>query len=156
MSVSTDAQICYGIAFEDGFEFPWDDDEQYDDIDDWWLHVLGFSRSFEIYDVYGEYLGGVEPSSERIEQYYQEQRDFENISPKLPVKLVVHCSGDFPMYILAVPRSCLRASRGYPEQFDFAPFSVTKAEREALLEFCKTYEIECADEPHWWLSSYWD
>ena len=155
MSTSTDALICYGIAFEDGFQFPWDAEHYDSDIESWWLHALGFRRSFEIYDVYGEYLGGVEPGEARVDQYYQEQRDFENASPKLPVELVVHCSDNFPMYILAVPRLCLRASRGHPERFHPVALTASDEERMALVEFCEAHGIECADEPRWWLSSYW-
>jgi len=36
MGQSTDGQICYGVKFEEDFEFPWDDDP-YLDEDDWWL-----------------------------------------------------------------------------------------------------------------------
>ena len=32
MGVSTDGQICYGIVFEEGHEFPWASDEYEKDI----------------------------------------------------------------------------------------------------------------------------
>jgi hypothetical protein len=66
MGVSTDGQIGYGVVFEEGYKFPWDKYPS-GDIEDWWTEeVLGFKHSFEIYDIDGGYIGGQEPSRERI------------------------------------------------------------------------------------------
>ena len=43
MGVSTDGQICFGIAFEECTEFPWDSEEYDGDIDAWWLSLSSFS-----------------------------------------------------------------------------------------------------------------
>ena len=113
MGTSTNGQICYGVAFEDGYEFPWDAD--YDgDIDAWWIYeVHGFKHSVEIFDTAGCYLNGREPSPDEVSRYFKEIRDFSEAHP-LPVKLVNYCSGDCPMYALAVPSSFIRAGRGCP------------------------------------------
>ena len=39
-------QICYGIAFRWGVEFPWDKNGFEGNIDDWWVYgILGFQHS---------------------------------------------------------------------------------------------------------------
>ena len=152
MGVSTDGQICFGTAFEEGMEFPWDSDEYDEDIEGWWICAIHKYRpSFEIYDNKGEYLEGVKPSDEKINEYYRALRDFKNAHP-LPVELVRHCSGDYPMYILAIPRTIKKASRGYPEEIKPSEMIVTQDEHDLLIEFCKTHDIE-AEAPRWWLSS---
>lgn len=156
MGVSTDGHICFGIAFEDGFEFPWDTEESDQDIDSWWVYgVLGFKHSFELYDEKGEYLNGVKPPQEDTDRYYDEKRQFEVKNKKLPVQLVNYCSGGYPMYILAVPRTYLSCSRGYPADFDPSELTVTEEEKAALLQFCIDHGIEHDAEPKWLLSSYW-
>lgn len=110
MGVSTDGQICYGILFEEGVEFPWDDERFDGDMDDWWLfEVLKFRHSFEIYDPDGNYIDGTRPSQERISEYYNESREFLKANP-CPVTKVTHCSCDYPMCILAVPHTFKYAS----------------------------------------------
>lgn len=154
MTVSTNAQICYGVTFDEDFEFPWDD-EKYEEIDDWWLHeVHGFKPSVELFGPDGEYLNGIEPSKEDVSRYFGEQRDFLKAHP-LPVGLVNYCSCDYPMIILAVPRTVITARRGYPSAFN--PFDLTVAleEREALLKFLSDHGLDQLQNPAWILSSLW-
>ena len=154
MGVSTDGQICFGIAFEDEMEFPWDSDEYDGDIEGWWICAVNEYRSpFEIYNSDGEYLGGIKPSDERINEHYRAKRVFKNAHP-LPVELVHHCSGDYPMYILAIPRTVKKASRGYPEEINPSEMVVTQDECNLLIEFCEIHGIE-AEAPRWWLTSMW-
>jgi len=157
MGVSTDGQICFGIAFnEEGATFPWDSDEYDGDIEDWWIYaVQGYQRPFEIFDADGEYLEGICPSRERIAEYYQLWHDFKESRPALPIALVLHCSYDFPMYILAVPRTVKVASRGYPEEITPSEMVITQEERDLLVNFCEEHNIEAEDKPRWWLSSMW-
>lgn len=157
MSVSTDGQICFGIAFEDGQGFPWDSDGYDGDMDKWWIYTVHkYQPPFEIYgDGDGGYLGGVRPPDERISEYHQARMDFENAHP-LPVILVHHCSGDYPMYILAIPRTVKVASRGYPEEIKPSEMIATRDEYDLLVEFCKTHDIDTGGQtPKWWLSSMW-
>ena len=156
MTQSTDGQICFGLLFEEDTVFPWDDHERWGDIDDWWLsYVLKWLPSNELYDKDGEYLGGVKPPEETIDKYYKEKHDFVEKAPKLPVQLVNVCSSEYPQYILAVPSTFMRASRGYPESFHPMDLKVTPQEIDTLLEFCRTYDIEIPGDPMWYLSSYW-
>ena len=156
MTQSTDGQICFGLMFEEDTVFPWDDHERWGDIDDWWLsYVLKWLPTNELYDKDGEYLGGVKPPDETINKYYKEKHDFMEKAPKLPVQLVNYCSDKYPAYILAVPGTFKKASRGYPEEFHPTEFNVTTQESDALLEFCRKYDIEIPGDPMWYLSSYW-
>ena len=153
MGVSTDGQICFGIAFEDGTEFPWGSDEYDGDIEGWWICAVNeYQPPFEIYSN-GEYIGGIKPPDERIDEYYRVRLDFEKAHP-LPVRLVYHCSGNYPMYILAIPRTVKKAARGYPEEINPSEMVATQDECNLLIEFCKTHDIE-AEAPRWWLSSMW-
>jgi hypothetical protein len=156
MGVSTDGQICYGIKFDEDVEFPWRTDEWDYDMETWWIEgVLGFKYSFEIFDEKGNYKDGKEPPQEIISAYFQERRDFERTADVLPVSMVNYCSGEYPEYILAVPRTCMSASRGYPQEFNPNELIVSEEEKQSLIEFCKRFDIEIPDEPRWWLSSYW-
>lgn len=156
MGVSTDGEISYGIAFDEDYSFPWDDEQFEGDIDNWWLDVNGYKPPFELYDEQGEYINGVIPSNEVIKEYFDHQRAFEKDMPALPVELVNVCSNDYPMYILAVQGIGMIASRGYPKAFDPDSLVVTADQQNALREFCKAHGIDIeGNEPGWYLSSYY-
>lgn len=150
MSISSDGQICYGVAFEEDYEFPWGEE----DIEDWWIEKLRFQHSFELFDESGEYLPEFHPRppEEKINQYFGERREFLKQNP-LPVKLVLHCSYDYPMYILAVSSSFLHTVRGYPEKFDPQNLTISEEEKKNLLDFCERYNLQYTDGPSWFLSS---
>jgi hypothetical protein len=152
MGVSTDGEISYGIAFPEGFYFPW---VEHDDIDDWWLDVSGYKPPFELYDATGNFIGGVRPTSEKISAYYEPRAVFQREHP-LPVELVNVCSGNSPIYILALEGTLITANRGYPKAFNPDSLVVTDEQRNTLIEFCKTHNIDTGGvEPGWYLSSYW-
>lgn len=164
MGQSTDGQICYGIAFPDGFSFPWDDHEK------WWREVNGYKHPFKLYnnDESG-YIGGVR-DEKKIDAYYDHQHAWDKEHP-FPVELVNYCSGDCPMYILAVKETCKNNSRGYPEKFNPAELKVTEEQKQSLLDFCNKYlgekisehnndeyiseDNKIVLEPEWYLTSYW-
>src|SRR5690348_13757855 len=104
MGVSTDGQICFGILLgdeEDDLELPWDD-KRYEDLDDWWIDgVHGYKPPFELFDADGNYINGERPSEETIKAYYAPRWEFEKQHP-IPVKLVNGCSGNYPVWILAL------------------------------------------------------
>lgn len=163
MAVSTNGQICYGVLFEEDYEFPWDAEEWDDDIESWWLFkVCGYANPFELYDKFGKYVGGKEPHQRRIDRYYSTRQTFEKEHP-LPVSLVNYCSGEYPAYILAVPESYIVARRGYPEVLPgpegysdcLAKLEVEIEKSKALLDFCAKYRLIFESGPAWWLSGYW-
>jgi hypothetical protein len=130
MGTSTDGQICYGIITDEDNEFPWDGDEFEGDEEEWWAWETGW-----------------EPTDEC-------QYSFQwNEKHPMPFKLVNYCSGDFPMWIVAVPETVINANRGYPKSFDPARLTVSTEGLEAFKEFLAKYSIE--GDAKWWLSSYW-
>ena len=152
MGVSTDGIVCYGICLDEDQELPWE--ECYDDIEEWWIReILGYENPFEIYDEDGEYIDGIKPPKEKFGQYYDAYFAFKKDNP-LPVKLVQHCSDEYPMYILALPRTVTRASRGYPEPISTSP--MLSQDCAMLVNFCDRHGIDIAEKRlGWWLASYW-
>lgn len=157
MGQSTDGQISYGIAFEEGFEFPWDLGDSDGDIEDWWLAESGWKWEGEepFTEDRRDYAPGMSSEHPTVRAYFASMRAWKDAHPGPPVELVNYCSGDYPMYALVVPSSVRTASRGGPEIFDPAELTVTEKERAALLGFCEKYGIEHDDEPAWLLTSYW-
>lgn len=164
MGQSTNGEISYGIMFEEGHEFPWDADEFEGEIESWWRHIKGYKRPFDIYDAAGEYLpemlkhvtknayGQNVLDKEIAEKYYGHRIEWEKANP-LPVELVNACSCDYPQWILAVPGTNQTAYRGYPKEIQ--PLIYETAKLQAVLDFCKEFDICGGDGPKWWLSSYW-
>lgn len=156
MGVSTDGIICYGIALEEGIELPWDNDEWDNDEEEWWMYeVCGYQNPFELFDKRGNWIPGMENDEEKHRQYYDQRREFREAHP-IPIKVVRHCSGEYTMYIIAVPRTVLVASRGYPESFDPEEMYITDEEHFSVINFCDGHSIDRGEElPRWWLCSMW-
>jgi len=138
MGVSTDGQLCFGIAFEEEFMFPWtrDDDDEYE-FEDWWREQRGWTQQW----------------SDGDETFFARRREFDKEHPA-PVECVLHCSFDYPMYILALPGTSKSASRGYPTAIEV---ELTPLDDAAILKFCADSGIEMNDDQRgaWLLSSLW-
>lgn len=163
MGVSTDGQICFGIPFEEDYIFPWDNEKYEGDFDEWYLYeICGYKNPFELYNDKGEYIDGKKPLKDKILEYHDTKSNFSKEYPS-PIELVNYCSGDCPMYIIAIPRSFKSNSRGYPKVFDPKELTVTDEEKQNLIDFCEKYckptEDTCCEfpkvEPEWCLSSLW-
>lgn len=164
MSVSTNGQLSYGVVFDEDIEFPWDSEEFEGSTDAWWRnvndyvnpHYYPFTKKGTFKDdapVIINQLGQkrLDHNDPRIVDYYNHWREWEIANP-IPVELVNYCGDDYPMYLLVVKHvSC---SRGYPLEVDPAFLEVTEEEKYKLREFLDRFGIE-ADEPKWWLTSYW-
>lgn len=159
MGVSTDGQLTFGYSFDEDFEFPWQvcDEDDCDncehEIEEWWMKEKGFKPTLYPYSEEG---GGRKEgvSDEEVDRYYKERREFNEANP-CPVKLVIHCSYDYPLYILAVPELSYTADRGYPKEITNEMLSTGEEQKRTLKLFCKKYKIDCEGEPKWWLSSLW-
>lgn len=153
MGVSTDGQICYGIQLEEDAELPWD--ETHDgDIDEWWLEASGWVDIYKPWTAEGNYAPGWTEADPRFAAYYADRKAWVEAHP-LPVEMVNCCSGDYPMWIAAVPGTSYSASRGYPEKFFPHELMIPGDALDALREFLERYDIETDGEPAWYLSSYW-
>ncbi len=157
MGISTNGQLCFGIIYNDGYEFPWDNSPYNGDYEEWWLvEIHGYKPPFQLYDERGEYLNGKEPSKSQRDAYYKHKFEFKKQHP-FPVKVGNYCSGDYPMYMIAVPNSFYSNHRGSLIEIDPDQLKVTVEEVNALVDFCKTYCCAEMSEftPKWYLSSYW-
>ena len=163
MGQSTDGQLSFGVVFEEGFEFPWD--EYGGNIEGWWKKVRGYDNPHYCpftddgeykddapihVDQYGMKL--LKHDDPRVVSYYEYSREWNKNNP-FPIAVVNYCSGDCPMYILAVKH--VYCSRGYPEAIKPSFLIVDDEDRAMLAEFLEAYNIEADGEPQWWLTSYW-
>ncbi len=175
MGQSTDAILCYGIQLDEDEEFPWQTKNDYPHFEDWWFDtVCGYKAPYEVeytedIDSAGRCLpgrytrrkenGDIETKEEE-EARWQHERDFKEAHP-CPVELVVHCSGEFQMYIIALAGTVTTAHRGYP--VEIGPLWSCDRDRQYvetamrhILTFCKKHNIALSNEDaQWWLCSMW-
>lgn len=162
MGVSTDGQMCFGILFDEDYQFPWDSDGWDGDYEDWWIkEVCQYEPPFKLYNEDGEYINGIKPAESKITEYFKHKRDFRKQYP-IPVQLVNGCSANHPLYIIAVPSSIHTCSRGYPRAINTTDFQVNDKDIVTLIDFCEKYCSPRNDydkfpemNPQWYLSSYW-
>lgn len=147
MGVSTDAILVYGIDLcdEEGETplFMQNDDGDEIEFDDVLLNDAGYAPwGWDADDAV----------CEPYEVYSARRKDAQE---QAGVELVTHCSGDYPMYILAVSGAGMSASRGIPLAVDVPILNMNQLEgREKLRVFCKCHDIPWV-EPKWMLCSYW-
>jgi len=154
MGQSNKGQICYGILFEEDYQFPWDKDG--DEIDDWWIwKILKFKHTIELFDENGNFLNGIKPTQEQLDYYFNEIDRFKSENEQLPVTLINCCSNDYPIYILTIPCSIRNCDRGEPFEFNPKDLIISEEQKEILINFCKKYNLEM-NEPRWYLSSFCD
>ena len=75
----------------------------------------------------------------------------------LGVEIVSHCSGEYPMYILAAQGTYYEAGRGVPEKLTPEDLVVSPEQKQKLIDFCERIGFELAEDnqPAWRLASYW-
>lgn len=167
MGVSTDAILAYGVNFgEDPEELPWYQDGE-NDFDDWLYTIDGVS-SDALWAEYNLWLETADPeivrSSERValyERLHPEWRDAldanynaqKEAQEACPIELVRHCSGDDPMYIVAVKDSVFTANRVSALVVGVEDLLIPNRIFEAF-NFCEEYGIPFED-PQWLLCSMW-
>ncbi len=156
MTVSTNAQISYGVLIEESENeepMPWDFERYQGDIEEWWIYACGYKDPTELFDEDGDWLPGVNRGL--YNGYYIARAAWLKEHP-CPIELVNYCSGPYPMYILAVPGSVFTVNRGFPKPIRQNESPPSDGEIEALLKFCEGHDFTIKDGPCWWLSSYWD
>lgn len=150
----TDGQLSYGYTFEEGYEFPWGDD----DIEDWWRQTKGFEpiNQAELWsgDSYSPLYKENREEWSSLWRQSDDHRTAWDAENPLPVELITHCSHEYGMYILAVPGANYSNSRGSTEQIE--PAKMLYVDHRALDKFIKDYELEPEEGPGWFLTSYWD
>lgn len=154
MSVSTDGIIFYGWLFDEGHEFPWEDYTE----EDWWRRVSGGPHDQQLYDKRGERLPGV--TEEMVSDYFKQRRAWDQANPP-PFAVVNYCSGDSPIFAIAVSGTVKTAARGYPEKFDPGELAAVGDQEatvravEAVRKLCAEHDLELKGQPEWYLASYW-
>jgi hypothetical protein len=147
---SATANLSYGFVFEEGFRFPWTDDED-NDIEEWWINN-GFDNPIEYpYDEDYNLKKGI--TTEDVELWYINRRDWLKDNP-LPVELIAFGSGWESLYILTV-KNASSSSDCDPIKLEpeFMSYEKVWALRQRLLDFVATYGIKTTGEPKWWLSA---
>lgn len=105
MGSCASSAICFGCEYEAEHTFPWSNS----DIQAWWRGVSGFEPIRDIYDRYGEYIGGVPPPEDVKRDYFLE-RDHWDIDHPLPVELYYCGCPDYGETVIAVPGTAIGAT----------------------------------------------
>lgn len=135
MGQSTDAILFYGFLFEGEDELPeFITDAGFDDF-------YEYVKSQSMLPMYGE------PGHS-----FEAQRKYREA---LPVDLVHHCSGDYPMYGLAVNGTVMTAHRGTPITLENGLPDVADDMEQAFMSWAAERGIDAPD-PKWILCSNWN
>lgn len=69
-----------------------------------------------------------------------------------PVSWEMHCSYEYPMYILSIPGYQITASRGYPDIITAERLLVPQEKIDSMKTWCEKYNVPWV-EPKWLLCS---
>jgi hypothetical protein len=140
MGVSTDAILCFGIDLGEGMvecaELARINNDFGADTEEYLAHLAGVPG-------YGSLdFPGWEERNRRIAE--------------LPITIITHCSGDYPMHVLAIPGTEIRASRGYSEKVYASHMQVSQEKINAFMDWCSAHGVDVVtNEPTWVLCSMW-
>jgi hypothetical protein len=146
MGQSTDAKIFFGFPIEGG-----------EDGTAFWENPGAEAKDWE--EFVAAKLGVKSPTAEYSEEtkpayhaYWDAKRE---AIAKLDVEVVEHCSGDHPLYALAVKTTYTRVCRGDIETFQPDHFYWKEEWFTKLRAFCELVGLEYK-EPAWCVCSYWN
>ena len=151
MGISTDGVISFGVVFEEGQEFPWDN---FDGIDEWWMKTKGYKPVLQPFTKEGRYAEGWTEDDLRFKEYFAHRDEWRTKNP-LPVEEENYCNQEFPMTAIVIPALGHRCSRGFPAEFDPAQLIAPPEKVDALVAFLKEFGLDSGSEPGWILTSYW-
>lgn len=129
MGVSTDGILVFGIECGEDEETP------------------EFMSGFDDFDEYLDSLSGL-PQWGEPGHNFAANAEFRKT---VPADMVLHCSYDYPMYILAVRGTQVTARRGYPQEIE--SLGVDPAKLAAFKVWAEERGI--TGEPKWLLCSMW-
>lgn len=152
MGCDISGQINFGIAFGEGFEFPWDD-EKYDGIESWWMDIHGYVPLYKPFTPEGNYAEGWTHHDPRFGEYFTHQGEWMEKNP-IPVEVDSFGTGDYSLYMIILPKVGLGTSWD-ATKFDPKQLVVSGEQVKVITDFLDKYEIEYEDEPAWLLSSYY-
>jgi hypothetical protein len=134
MGISSDGLLIYG--FDLGIE-----DEQ------------PFSELLADNEEFDDFIAneaGIEGWTENAKDDYWKR--YREAVEACPVELHIHCSYDYPMYVLGVRGANFTAYRGDPTIIEKDAFNISEDKIKAAKEWCEKYKIEW-QEPKWVLCS---
>lgn len=124
MGTSTDAILCYGININENYLA--DCEEDTGELDESWAKENG-SKLIRWMLYYGESVNGV--------------------------KIITHCSDEYPMYLLVAEGSDVTAWRGYPKKINSIDPNLNW--NNLIANFVEENNVQTDGEIGWWLCSYW-
>lgn len=160
MGISIDAILCYGFrikdaeGYEEGVTIDWlrqergeEDEGGQMDFDDFLAKLSGLKEPDGGFDE-GRYA--TDPEYKKSWSDYWAKKN--KLEDEVGVELVWHCSGDQPMYVLAVKASVQTAWWGEPIELGQS-IAAREEWREKLRVFCERAKIQF-EEPQFILCSY--
>lgn len=174
MTVSTDAIIFYGYAWDEETDAPWtigadsdsneDEDLEADsDADD-----QGWEERYAIrmgakppelpypekgYDYQGTYTPEEQAAIDAHKAFWDERR---RLVDACPCKVDSHCSNDYKMPFVCIKDSYICNSRGDMTELTQDQFEIEPHWNDELKKFCKLMGITPpAGGPKWYLVSWW-
>jgi hypothetical protein len=163
MSTSTDAILFYGYCFGDDFDNPpWkvkrnedgDLEDGYDDEESIYASAVGVNPPKEEYPVKND---DSDVANEIRLNYSAYWADKSRVNKESCCEIIRHCSGDYPMYGVAVSSTVIKAWRGYPKDLKNCDHLIVDVIVNNLLKnYCEKMGIDVTGlEPSWWMVSYW-
>lgn len=165
MGQSTDAILFYGYAWDDEDERPlWRyeggaeehrDDEEGDEDSDWEKRLAALHGVYEPTVPYGEELSDVITPARAQHRAYWEAK--QKLVESYSIEIDTHCSGECPMWLIAVKATKVKAWRGDPQKI--SGLVVPQGADEQLAHFLAKMGIPKPpgqDAPAWWLVSDWN
>ena len=130
MGTSTDAILVFGFALDEECEGSYN---------------VPFMQGK---DDFGELLFKIDYPGHKLDYDI-----IQNLTQECPAELVMHCSLDYPMWIMAVNHTRKEANRGYPQEIPSDYLVVSQERIDAFKEFCDKIEV-AYQEPKWLLVSF--
>lgn len=137
MGFSTDALLFFGIDYGD--ECPFADGDAAYEAEQAWTAEYGPPKPGNTDDYH----------STEWESWRRDKHEWEKTGTGITVS--THCSGDSPMYFVALTAFSWRACRGCPKEIDVAA-RPSEEQIAALRIFCQRHTLSW-HEPRWLLAS---
>ena len=139
MGSDATAILFYGICLDECLELPWETDDDTDDSA-YYASKMGINEP------------GVEYSEETKGEFVKYWEKREEVNKKSKCEVILHCSGDEAMYVMALSDSTQKADWGEPLELQKLE---SQPEWDGLLkDYCEKMDIEYID-PKWFLVARW-
>lgn len=145
------AKVCYGWVFEEGYKFPWHNEDE----NKWYADQHGFTKENEHliwFTEEGQYRAGIVKNDPIIDQYFTKLKEYKEKYP-FPVEIVMVGHYDYPSYILAVSDT-LQVTEWAPKKLN-CNLVVPQVYEQLAAGFIDKYDLKPSEGPVWLLVSYY-